>query len=414
MTGLEVKMDQRGERDSIRPVNPLPLKCPHCTFPDLDFVANPYLLAKGISAPTETAGAMFGNFFVRERVRRILELAVPTACTFHPTADVKSMKSAPWWLAVPAQKLEALVPKADPPFCSKCHEPKVWDRHQGEVWERMSHYDSGGVDVFKTVDWQCRGIAEDDFETRNYYRTGVGGEPLPISWSRLYPGTEPPTHPERWTRLVLERELYFSVRLEQLLQKAKVKGQLRRGIGFDDVKLTPEDGYWVEEKFRLLAEQGLADAPNTGTRKSSDAAQKWFKQFLKRNAAKGIKAIDFAAVETKRKLTLPQDYKDFISKVGSKPFKNVNDMEETVTRVLPPHKLDFKSHRRGEVDCLVGEDAEVDGVAFAEMDNGDCFVFDVSIKNSDYPVFWFRHEESRLEAFAPSFAECIKRFVQKS
>ena len=61
---------------------------------------------------------------------------------------------------------------------------------------------------------------------------------------------------------------------------------------------------------------------------------------------------------------------------------------------------------------LEGEDAEVDGVMFAETDFGDCFVFDVSAKGNDYPVFWYRHEENTMEAFAANFAECIKRFVQ--
>ena len=119
-------------------------------------------------------------------------------------------------------------------------------------------------------------------------------------------------------------------------------------------------------------------------------------------------------MEAKHKLTLPKDYKDFISKVGPKPFKNVNQMAETITTVLPPQKMDFKCFRRGKIPYLEGEDAEVDGVAFAEMDNGDCFVFNASVKGDHYPVYWFRHEESMLEPFAPNFAECIKRFSQRN
>ena len=91
MTGPDVQMDQRG--DSYEPANLPPVKCPHCTFPDLDFVAKPYLLTKGISSPAETSPAQFGNFLVRERVRRILELAVPNACTFHPTTERKTKES---------------------------------------------------------------------------------------------------------------------------------------------------------------------------------------------------------------------------------------------------------------------------------------------------------------------------------
>jgi hypothetical protein len=64
--------------------------------------------------------------------------------------------------------------------------------------------------------------------------------------------------------------------------------------------------------------------------------------------------------------------------------------------------------------AIEGAQAEVDGVVFAEIDNGDCFVFDISSKASEYPVYWHRHEENDLEAFAPSFAECIKRLSDKA
>ena len=115
MTGPDVQMDQRG--DSYEPANALRAMCPHCTFPDLDFVPNPYVLTKGVSSPAETSPAQLGNFLVRERVRRILEVAVPDACAFHPTVERKSKKPAPWWLAVPKHKLTTPVPEATPPFC---------------------------------------------------------------------------------------------------------------------------------------------------------------------------------------------------------------------------------------------------------------------------------------------------------
>ncbi len=58
---------------------------------------------------------------------------------------------------------------------------------------------------------------------------------------------------------MLERDLYFSVRLEQLLQRAKVKWQLVRSWNFKDVTPTSEDEAWIQEKLRLLAELGLAE-----------------------------------------------------------------------------------------------------------------------------------------------------------
>src|SRR5689334_10530180 len=83
MVGPDSQMDRFGSAE--RPANALPAKCPHCTVPNFDFVAKPYLLAKGFAIPAETTHAEVGNFLVRERARKILELVVPGACTFHPT-----------------------------------------------------------------------------------------------------------------------------------------------------------------------------------------------------------------------------------------------------------------------------------------------------------------------------------------
>jgi hypothetical protein len=43
MTGPDTRMDRWGKVE--QPANPLPPKCPHCTFPDLDFLTLPYALA---------------------------------------------------------------------------------------------------------------------------------------------------------------------------------------------------------------------------------------------------------------------------------------------------------------------------------------------------------------------------------
>lgn len=408
MVGPDVQMDQRG--DSYEPANALPVKCTHCTFPDFDFVANPYVLTKGVSSPAETSPAQLGNFLVRERVRRILEVAVPDACAFHPTVERKSKKPAPWWLAVPKHKLTTPVPEATPPFCSKCREPKVWSSAMGEVWEKMKDYDGGGVDIFKMLEWQG-GTVEDQFETTNAYRKQTGLPPLP--WSNW--GVEPPSHAERWTRRMLNRDLYFSIRLEQLFKRAKVKGQLVRLLNFKDVKPTLQDETWIQEKLRLLAEQGLVEASGLAESKATHSTtQKWFKQFLKRKAKKRVQRVEFTTIERKQKLTLPKDYKDFVSTVGPMSFEDVMETEGFTASVVPPTKLDFKGYRRGRLRELDEEQSQIDGVMFAETEHGDAFVFDVSGQGSDYPVFWHDHEQNTLEPFAPNFAECIKRFAQKN
>ena len=92
MVGPDDQMDLDMRGNFGKPANPLPIKCPHCTFRDLDYVGEPYLLAKGFSSPAEATSAVRGNFLVRERVKRILEVAVPGACTFFPTAELKGKK----------------------------------------------------------------------------------------------------------------------------------------------------------------------------------------------------------------------------------------------------------------------------------------------------------------------------------
>jgi hypothetical protein len=255
MTGPDGGMDLLGG-SYYDFANPLPCKCPHCTFPDLEFVAKPYLLTKGVSSPAETAPAVLGNFLVRERVKRILELAVPGECTFHATAERKSKKSAPWWLVVPKQLLETPGTKASHPRCSKCGEPKSGYDYANNVWDQMKRFDAGGVNIFKTLAWSGA-TAEDDFADVNQFRKKEGDLPLP--WSHW--GIEAPAHAERWTRTMLTRDLYFSVRLEQLFKRAKVKGQLVRLLNFKDAKTSPEDELWIEEKLKLLAEHDLVDVP---------------------------------------------------------------------------------------------------------------------------------------------------------
>jgi hypothetical protein len=246
-----------------------------------------------------------------------------------------------------------------------------------------------------------------------------------------------PTHAERWTRRHIDRDLFFSLRLEQLLKQAKVKGQLVRSSAFNELKPTAEDAAWVEEKLQLLArgtrerssvaagskkkggtlKKGVLKKP--GAAKKGDAAvRRWFGEFLKKNATgKKPPRADFVAVEKKHKLALPQDYKDFISTVGPKSFQDVMQQEGFKVRVLPPGKLDFKTYRRGNTKGVLfdEESLRVDGVAFADTVHGDCFVFDVSDAGAgDYSVLWYDHENSVMEPFAPGFAQCIRRFAERT
>jgi hypothetical protein len=420
MTGPDTRMDQFGNRDE--PANPLPVKCPHCTMPDLESIAEPYLLAKGFAAPAEHSLAEVGNFLVRERMRRILALAVPGACTFHPTAEKKSKKRTDWFLAVPAHVIE--VPgmvEHDPKRerCKKCGEPKLG--YQTYLRARhVAHKMTAGVDVFKSKQWYAGQTAEDSLKEVNKYRKKEKIEPLP--WSHY--GLTPPPHPQRWTRDGVSRDLYFSVRLEQLLKKAKVKGQLVRLLDFEGVKPTDADLAWIDEKLALLAEHGLVDTPPKKPAKGrtrDDGTSRWFAQYLKKNAAKKKPAaapIDFAAIEKKHRVALPQDYKDFISTVGEREFEDVMEQEGFSAFVVTPKKLDFRDYRRGKMKNLLfdEESLAVDGVMFAETEHGDAFVFDIAQRDpaGNYPIYWYDHEGNVLEPFASTFAACVRRFVERT
>jgi len=406
MTGPDERMDHVG--DKRRDANALPAKCPHCTFPDLGFVSAPYLLARGFASPAETAPARLGNFLVRERVKQVLELVVPDACAFFPTVEYKSRKATSWWLAVPKTLLKTAMPTAKAPFCSKCGEPKIWGPLMGPVWSKMAQYDSKGVDVFKSQEWFSRSTIEDDFKETNACRKRDNLEPLPWSDWRA----EPPPHPERWTRRDLDRELYFSVRLEQLFKRVKIKGQLIRLLSFEDVSASAQDEAWIGEKLELLAQHNLTAGAKSVVEKSSTS---WFKRYLQLNKNTNAKRVDFAPIEKKHRLKLPQAYKDFISTVGEKSFAGINETEGVTAVILPPAQLDFKDYRQGKLKELNEEQSQIDGVMFASTEHGDCFVFDVSKKASgDYPIYHYEHEQNSLELFAPNFAACIKRFVEKN
>ena len=384
MTGPDTRMDQFGNIDA--PANPLPVKCPHCSMPDLDAVAKPYLLAKGFAAPAEHSPAEVGNFLVRERTRKVLELVVPGQVTFVPTAEKKSKTATPWSLAVPKHivdmpGLEETDDKKQK--CSKCKEPKLGylGRTNRDALKKANY---AGADLFKTKQWYAQRTEEDSINSANEFRRKEG-ETRMIEWSDY--GLTPPPHPQRWTRAQISRDLFFSVRLEQLFKKAKLKGQLIRYAGFDDIKPTEEDLQWIEEKLQLLAKHGLVDAPKTPGQSAAASRikpDKWFTDYLKKTASKKkLPKPDFASIEKKQKLMLPKDYKDFITTVGPKSFEDVMDQEGFAAHILPPTELDFKGFRLGKMKDLLfdKESLAIDGVMFADTDHGDGFVFDVAQKD---------------------------------
>jgi hypothetical protein len=396
MTGSDNRMDQRG--DMLAPVNRLPVGCSHCTFPDLDFVAQPYLLAKGTSNPNDIQLAEVGNFFVRDRARNILEAVVPGQCAFYSTLEMRKKTETPWYLAVPTKVIQTATVKPSVPRCPQCGEPKVShpgahyiyaDAPQNQRWEVMAAAVRGTVgsvacDIFKSLNWSSS------------ERTAE--EQLPSSMRKS------PVDPNRWTRQFLGRELFFSLRLYTLLTESKVKG-LYRLAGYDTEPLNDEEKAWVRSMYERLGGSGLTGAP--GPPKST-GIDKWFRSYLKKHA-KELAPVDFAVFESANQVLLPDAYKEFISTVGVQTYHDVDDEEGFTVHILSPENLGVDL-RKGSSLILDEESQKVDGIAFASTDHFDRFCFDASA-GADYPVFHFNGETFLFEAYAANFKECIRRFA---
>ena len=346
--------------------------------------------------------AELGNFFVRERTRTILEAVAPGQCRFYSTHDLKTKAVTPWLLAVPTTLTQTATVKQSIPRCPGCGEPKV--AHPGSHYE---HVDRGPVaqDVFRSLNWssaECTGE-----ESRWYQMNILGLKNVPrgrgLDGGYLKTKEEPP-----WTRLSIDRDLYFSVRLETLLKTIRIRGLLR--LCCYNEKPNAEDRAWVSEQLELLFQQGLSEKPAV---KPSPTVDKWFRNYLKQNAAKEPADFDFDALEEKHGVKLPPAYKEFVSKVGEATYTDLDGREGFAAHVLLPEKLDFGSYRKGAVEFSDEESGEVDGVIVALTDHGDCFCFDLSAPAPNYPVFLFDHELNGFEPYAQDFKEFIKRCAGK-
>jgi len=108
-----------------------------------------------------------------------------------------------------------------------------------------------------------------------------------------------------------------------------VKGKLIPYIQYDDVQTTGDDEKWIQEKLALLAKKGLAEDPKAARPMDITTSQRWFSNYWRQNGTKKRKKIDFTAIEKKHKVTLPQDYKEFVTSVDPKSFPCVTSSSET-------------------------------------------------------------------------------------
>jgi hypothetical protein len=330
-------------------------------------------------SPNELAGAENGNFFIRERVRRVLDILAPSQCTYFPTCYKGTSEKTPWLLAVPNHQV--VTAKVDPsiPRCAACGEPR--SAHPGTQWSEML-FGRARRDQPRGEGW----TADSDYEVLKS-----------ATWGSSERGWD------QW----ISRDLYMSVRLLHLLKKIKAKGFYEATC---QKPVTPnnEESAWIKEKLQLLEASSI---PFHATGTLSDDETKWFRQFLKTHARQEEPEWDIKAVEKRVKAKLPKSYVDFVNTVGPMCFENVDEQEGFTASILPPTELGMK----GYADDFEDEESiAVNGLTFATTRHGDCFCFDVQKGKKEYAIFLFKHEYNLLEPYAENFAACIKRFAGES
>lgn len=358
------------------PLNPLPPKCAKCGFPDLDHVPQPYFVVKSRTmSPNEMAPAENGNFFVRERIRRVLDLLIPGQCRFYPTCYKGTLEITPWLLAVPNHQVVTAVVDPFIPRCELCGEPQ--SAHPGTQYiEWLFHPQPCGRNC----------TAESEFDVLKASTWGSSEK----GWGQ-------------W----ISRNRYMTVRLFHLLKKLKAKGLYEATCG---VPIPPEEAEkaWADKQLQIIQQNGIALHP-PGTLSDSDAS--WFREYLKNHASKAGSEYDIKAIEKRLKVKLPKSYVDFINKVGPTSFENLDEQKGLTVHVLSPHDLDCQTYRAGKLHADDEETNAVDGIMFAESVHGDCFCFDRQNGNLEYSVVLYTHECKCFEPFAENFAACIKRFA---
>ena len=361
VTGSDNRMDCRDM--FYDPLNSLPEACGDCGFPELSHVPEPYFLVRSRTMnPNELAPAEMGNLLVRERLRTVFELVAPGDFAFYPTTFLKSSEQTPWWLAVP--KHQVAIAEVDPkiPRCKTCGEPRA--AHPGTQYSK----------------WIWDGQSDHDALKSSTWASSESG------WL------------ERW----IDRDIYLSVRLLSLLKQIGAKG-------LDPTEKPPpleeDEEAWVQVQLQLLDENGVpSHAPGT----VSNEDLKWYRRYLRENALAEKRSHDWKSIEKRLGFKLPKSYRDFLDKVGSRSFDDLDGQPGFTARILSPEDLDENPLSASEAD---EEDAGIHAIVFATTDHGDCFCFDARRDLKEFEVLLYLHEMESFEAYASNFAACIRRFA---
>jgi hypothetical protein len=343
----------------------------------LDFVPQPYFLVKARTmSPNELALAENGNFLVRDRVRKVLELLAPGQCGFYPTCFAKTTEVTPWFLAVPKHQLPPGV-KVDPkiPRCEACGEPR--SAHGTQLVK--PDFTPTAADLLRTN--------ESEFE---------------ILKSSSWLSSE-----KSWSDWIM-RGLFFSIRLIELLKKIEAKGLVSGYHCYAALSPEKSEKAWARQQAAFLEEQGIPmRAP--GTVSAQDT--KWFNGYLKTHGRTEPLSFDVKTLEKRIKHKLPKSYLDFVSRVGPVTFENVDQEQGFSATVLTPDDLEIAEYRKGVLATGDEQTDSVDGIMFARTEHGDCFCFDLKKGTKENAVVIFKHEYNAFEPYAENFAACIKRFA---
>lgn len=390
--GSRGEMDTSGNFDV--PVNALPEKCSLCTFLDIDSVPQPYLLRRGVTAPGDFAVAQLGNFFVREKARKVIEVAAPGSCKFYATVHYKTGDVTDWFLAVPRTQVETAKLADGTVRCKACHEPKISCRFD------ELQYEPPAADIFKSKQW----IGSQTAENAKWY------------WMHILKVKKPPkARKNQWTRIDMDRELWFSVRLSLLFKELRIKGFPYRSL--EQRRPRDAESVWIAAQMeKLTSGRGGAKTEERGTTKATGAhspsAAKWLTRFIAANTStRPLSNISSLRAWTKKHdILLPKDYQRYATKVGRKKFRDLMGLEGLDVRIVGPNQFDVESLRRDPPDDPADE-AEPDGLMFAIAINGDCLCFDLRSPATDYPVFCYDHEAKTFTPFAGNFAAAVHRLA---
>jgi hypothetical protein len=363
--------------DQDNPINPLPRKCAKCGFPNLDHVPQPYFLIKSRTmSPNELAMAQNGNFLIRERVRRVLDLLVPGQCTFYMTYTKGASGATPWLLVVPIHQVVSAKVDRSIPCCGSCGEPR--SAHPGTQWgESLLNPPGGSRRAGK--EWSC----ELDHD---------------LTKSATWGSSE-----DGWNKWV-GRDLFLSVRLLHLLKKIKAKGFYEATCQKPNAP-DKDESKWIKEKLQVLEASGIPFHAD-GTLSDEDA--RWFRAYIKTHSREVESQWDIKAVERRLKTKLPKSYVDFVKSIGPLSFENVDEQEGFAASILSPDELGVEHHADDFED---EESRAVNALTFATTGHGDCFCFDMQKGKKEFAVVLFKHEYILFEPYAENFASCIKRFA---